>query len=98
MPSDARRSSTVMTECIARNQNWRARYYLPPARGRFGHYHDPANGALARPPVFEWPHAGAWLDAPATQLLARFGANHIHAMPGDHTSFPYARYLLLPLR
>ena len=32
----------------------------------------------------EWPHAFARFDAPADEILARFGANHIHAVPGDH--------------
>ena len=31
----------------------------------------------------EWPHAFARLDAPAEVFLSRFGANHIHAVPGD---------------
>ena len=34
--------------------------------------------------TFEWPHAFARFDAPADEILARFGANHIHAVPGDH--------------
>lgn len=30
-----------------------------------------------------WPHAFTRLDAPADVFLSRFGANHIHAVPGD---------------
>ena len=41
-------------------------------------------GADARSRRCEWPHAFARLDAPAEDFLARFGANHIHAVPGDH--------------
>ncbi|MGH3494833.1 MAG: fucose isomerase, partial [Sciscionella sp.] len=37
-----------------------------------------------RQSTFEWPHAFARLDAPAESFLSRFGANHIHAIPGDH--------------
>ncbi|GAB3462824.1 L-fucose/L-arabinose isomerase family protein [Streptomonospora sediminis] len=32
----------------------------------------------------EWPHAFAKLDAHAGDFLSRFGANHLHAVPGDH--------------
>ncbi|PRW64887.1 L-fucose/L-arabinose isomerase family protein [Actinopolyspora mortivallis] len=32
----------------------------------------------------EWPHAFARLDVTAETFLSRFGANHIHAVPGDH--------------
>ena len=34
--------------------------------------------------TFEWPHAFTRFEAPADEILARFGANHIHAVPGDH--------------
>nr|WP_281361383.1 hypothetical protein [Actinopolyspora biskrensis] len=39
---------------------------------------------LVRRSTPEWPHAFARLDAPADTFLSRFGANHIHAVPGDH--------------
>ena len=41
------------------------------------------NEALMRQSTFEWPHAFARLDAHAEDFLNRFGANHIHAVPGD---------------
>jgi L-fucose isomerase len=51
--------------------------------GEFESYDDETNEALMRQSTFEWPHAFARLDAPAEDFLSRFGANHIHAVPGD---------------
>ncbi len=52
--------------------------------GEFESYDDETNEAMMRQSTYEWPHAFARLDAPAEDFLARFGANHIHAIPGDH--------------
>ena len=52
--------------------------------GEFETYDDETNEAMMRQSTYEWPHAFARLDAPAEDFLARFGANHIHAIPGDH--------------
>jgi L-fucose isomerase len=51
------------------------------------------NNRLMRASTFEWPHAFARLDAPADEVLSRFGANHIHTVPGD-----YVDELRLPCR
>jgi L-fucose isomerase len=51
--------------------------------GEFETYDPETNEALMRQSTFEWPHAFARLDAPAGDFLSRFGANHIHAVPGD---------------
>lgn len=59
-------------------------YRLQLVRGAFERYDGETNDALARQSTFEWPHAFARLDAPAETFLSRFGANHIHAVPGDH--------------
>jgi L-fucose isomerase len=32
---------------------------------------------------YEWPHAFARFEAPAEEILSRYGSNHIHAVPGD---------------
>jgi L-fucose isomerase len=32
---------------------------------------------------YEWPHAFARLEASVDDMLGRFGANHVHAVPGD---------------
>ncbi len=69
---------------FARLSRLDGRYRLQLTRGQFERYDDATNEALARQSTFEWPHAFARLDAPAAQFLARFGANHIHAVPGDH--------------
>ncbi len=34
----------------------------------------------------EWPHAFTRFDVPADEFLSRFGANHIHAVPGDYVA------------
>jgi L-fucose isomerase len=59
-------------------------YRLQLTRGSFHRYDDATNDELARASTFEWPHAFATLDAPAEAFLSRFGANHVHAVPGDH--------------
>jgi L-fucose isomerase len=52
--------------------------------GEFERYDDATNQELARQSTPEWPHAFARLDAPGEVFLSRFGANHIHAVPGDY--------------
>jgi L-fucose isomerase len=48
---------------------------------------DPAlNEALMHESTYEWPHAFARLEAPVDEVLTRYASNHIHAIPGDHTS------------
>ena len=39
-----------------------------------------------RQSTYVWPHAFTRMDAPADVFLSRFGANHIHAVPGDMTA------------
>jgi L-fucose/D-arabinose isomerase len=60
------------------------RYRLQLMLGVFERYDDATNQALMNQSTPEWPHAFARLDAPAELFLSRFGANHIHAVPGDH--------------
>ncbi|MEV0247824.1 L-fucose/L-arabinose isomerase family protein [Nocardia sp. NPDC050712] len=52
--------------------------------GEFENYDPDTNETLMRQSTREWPHAFARLDAHAADFLSRFGANHIHAVPGDH--------------
>ena len=54
-------------------------------KGRFEVYDDEKNEALMRQSKYVWPHAFTRMDAPADTFLSRFGANHIHAVPGDIT-------------
>jgi L-fucose isomerase len=51
--------------------------------GEFETYDDETNEKMMRQSTYEWPHAFARLDARADDFLSRFGANHIHAVPGD---------------
>lgn len=51
--------------------------------GEFETYDEATTSALTAQSTPEWPHAFARLDAPAETFLSRFGANHIHAVPGD---------------
>jgi L-fucose isomerase len=71
------------------------RYRMQVVRGAFEEYGDEVNQALARQSTFEWPHAFARLQVPAGEFLSRFGANHIHAVPGDYVAElrQVARYL-----
>ena len=56
------------------------------ARGEFESYDDATNEELARQSTFEWPHAFARLEVKAGEFLSTFGANHIHAVPGEHVA------------
>jgi L-fucose/D-arabinose isomerase len=59
------------------------RYRLQLMLGAFENYDEATTEALMKMSTPEWPHAFARLDAPAEVFLSRFGANHIHAVPGD---------------
>jgi L-fucose isomerase len=59
------------------------RYRLQLMLGEFETYDEATTEALMKMSTPEWPHAFARLDAPAEVFLSRFGANHIHAVPGD---------------
>ncbi|MFI6867473.1 L-fucose/L-arabinose isomerase family protein [Nocardia sp. NPDC050406] len=60
------------------------RYRMQIMLGEFENYDSATNEALMKQSTREWPHAFARLDARASEFLSRFGANHIHAVPGDH--------------
>ena len=55
-------------------------------RGSFVSFDDEVNQALMRQSTFEWPHAFARLSVDSAEFLSRFGANHIHAVPGDRVA------------
>jgi L-fucose isomerase len=73
-------------------------YRLQITGGAFERYDNATNEMLARQSTYEWPHAFARLDAPASEFLSRFGANHIHAVPGDHLATLRATADLLDIR
>lgn len=59
-------------------------YRLQLMLGEFESYDEATNKTLVDQSTPEWPHAFARLDAPGEVFLSKFGANHIHAVPGDH--------------
>jgi len=58
-------------------------YRMQVVRGAFVTYEDDVNEALMRASTYEWPHAFARLNVDSGEFLSRFGANHIHAVPGN---------------
>jgi L-fucose isomerase len=61
------------------------RYRMQVTKGAFESYDDGTNEKLMRQSTYVWPHAFCRMGAPAEVFLSRFGANHIHAVPGDIT-------------
>ncbi|GAA1008013.1 L-fucose isomerase [Acrocarpospora pleiomorpha] len=70
---------------FARLSRYDHRYRLQVTKGRFVDLGEAEHTRLARASTFEWPHAFARFDAPAQSFLSAFGANHVHAIPGDWT-------------
>ena len=35
---------------------------------------------------YNWPHAFARFEAQSSEILSRYGSNHIHAIPGDYVA------------
>ena len=62
------------------------KYRMQVVRGAFERYDDATNESLARQSTFEWPHAFTRLQVSADEFLGRFGANHLHAVPGDYVA------------
>jgi L-fucose isomerase len=59
------------------------RYRMHVLGGRFVSFDRDTNERLMRASTYTWPHAFARLDAPSYEILARYGSNHILAVPGD---------------
>lgn len=68
---------------LARLSRLDGRYRLQLMLGDLETYDNETNERMMRASTYEWPHAFARLDAEASDFLRRFGANHIHAVPGD---------------
>jgi L-fucose isomerase len=68
---------------FARLSRLAGRYRMQMTAGEFESYDDATNEALMRQSTYVWPHAFARFRTPAAAFLSRFGANHIHAVPGD---------------
>jgi L-fucose isomerase len=71
---------------FARLTRLSGRYRMHVLRGEFADLDSATADRLARASTFEWPHAFARFGASAEEFLTRFSANHIHAVPGDHTA------------
>jgi L-fucose/D-arabinose isomerase len=61
-------------------------YRMQVTRGDLHSFGDDVDEAMMRQTTYEWPHAFARFRASPDALLSRFGANHIHAVPGDVTA------------
>jgi L-fucose isomerase len=59
-------------------------YRLHVLRGSFVQFDATTNEQLMRQSSYHWPHAFARLDADVSEILGRYGSNHIHAIPGDY--------------
>jgi L-fucose isomerase len=70
---------------LARLSRLDGRYRMQVTKGAFESYDDGTNEKLMRQSTYVWPHAFCRMAAPAEVFLSRFGANHIHAVPGDIT-------------
>lgn len=74
------------TATFARLTRRQGCYRMHVARGAFESYDEATNEALARQSTPQWPHAFARLEVEAEEFLSSFGANHIHAVPGEHVA------------
>jgi L-fucose isomerase len=70
---------------LARLSRLDASYRMQVTKGRFEVYGDEKEESLMRQSNYVWPHAFTRMDASVETFLSRFGANHIHAVPGDVT-------------
>jgi L-fucose/D-arabinose isomerase len=59
------------------------RYRMQLLHGEFVRFDDDTDERLMRASSYEWPHAWARMEAGPDEILARYGSNHIHAVPGD---------------
>jgi L-fucose isomerase len=62
------------------------RYRMHVVRGSFESYDAATNEAMMRQSTPEWPHAFTRLQVDAGDFLSQFGANHIHAVPGEYVA------------
>lgn len=69
---------------LARLTRPSGRYRLQVIRGEIVQLDDSTTQRLMHASTYEWPHAFVRMSATAEDVLGRFGANHIHAVPGDH--------------
>lgn len=68
---------------LARLSRQDGKYRMQVTRGETVSFGPDKDEELSRLSTYEWPHAFTRIDAGADAFLSRFGANHIHAAPGD---------------
>jgi L-fucose/D-arabinose isomerase len=71
---------------FARLTRLNGRYRMHVLSGGFQEFDADTTERLSRASTYEWPHAFARFDATAAEFLSKFGANHIHAVPGDRVA------------
>ena len=71
---------------LARLTRLAGRYRLQVLRGDVVQFDGETNERLMRQSTYEWPHAFVRMHADPDVVLSRYGANHIHAVPGDHVA------------
>jgi L-fucose isomerase len=70
---------------LARLSRLDGAYRMQVTKASFESYDEETNEKLMRESTYVWPHAFTRMGAPAEAFLSRFGANHVHAVPGDIT-------------
>ncbi|MGH8883510.1 MAG: fucose isomerase, partial [Stackebrandtia sp.] len=69
---------------LARLTRYDGAYRMQLMHGDFLEFDEATNTRMMDRSTPEWPHAWARIHTPAATFLERFGANHLHAIPGDH--------------
>ncbi|MHB8323928.1 MAG: L-fucose/L-arabinose isomerase family protein [Candidatus Dormibacteria bacterium] len=69
---------------LARLNRPNGRYRMQVIKGEIVHLDDETTQRLMKASTYEWPHAFVRMAASSEEVLSRFGANHIHAVPGHH--------------
>ena len=69
---------------LARLTRPHGRYRMQVLKGEIVALDDATTERLVQASNYEWPHAFVRMAVDPDEMLSRFGANHIHAVPGDH--------------
>ncbi|MHB8312148.1 MAG: L-fucose/L-arabinose isomerase family protein [Candidatus Dormibacteria bacterium] len=69
---------------LARLNRPNGRYRMQVIKGEIVNLDDETTQRLMKASTYEWPHAFVRMAAASEEVLDRFGANHIHAVPGHH--------------
>jgi L-fucose isomerase len=69
---------------FARLTRLSGRYRMHVLRGKLEQFEADVNERLMNASTYVWPHAFARFEADSSEILGRYGSNHIHAVPGDH--------------